>query len=61
MVHHSEEEWALSQILLRWFVMASLNVPREDGGCVEDVDAEGTRIRLVVMKLELAFTRVLIT
>jgi hypothetical protein len=59
MVHHGEEDWELSQILLRWFVMASLNVPGEDGDCVEGVDAEGTKIRLVVMKL--AFTRVWIT
>ena len=59
MVYHGEEEWALTQILLRRFVMASLNVLEEDGDCVEGVDAEGTKIRLVVMKL--AFARVLIT
>ena len=53
MVHHSEEEWALSQILQRWFVMASLSVPGEDRDCVEGVVAEGTKIRLVVMKLAL--------
>jgi hypothetical protein len=31
MVHHGEEDWALSQFLLRWSVTASLNVPQEDG------------------------------
>jgi hypothetical protein len=36
-VHHGEEEWALSQILLRWFLIASLNVPGLVGDCVEDV------------------------
>jgi hypothetical protein len=47
-VHHGEEDWVLVQILLRWLVMASLNVPGEDGDCIEGVDAEGTKIRLVV-------------
>ena len=46
-------EWALTQTLLRWFVMASLNVLGEDGDCNDGVDAEGTKIRLVVMKLDL--------
>jgi hypothetical protein len=59
MVHHGEEDWALSQILLRWFMMASLNVPEEDRDCDRRVVAEGTKIRLVVTKL--AFVRVLIT
>jgi len=31
-----------------------LNVPGEDGDCIEGVDAEGTKIRLVVMKLGFA-------
>ncbi len=36
-VHHGEEEWALSQILLRWFLMASLNVGGEVGDCVGEI------------------------
>jgi hypothetical protein len=53
MVHHGEEEWALSQILQRWFVMASLSVPGEEGTVLKVFVAEGTKIRLVVMKLAL--------
>jgi hypothetical protein len=54
MVHHGEEDWALSQILLRWFMMATLNISLEDRDCDGGVVAEGTKIRLVVMKLAFA-------
>jgi hypothetical protein len=37
MVHHGGEEWVLSQTLLRWFLIASLNVLGEVGDRVEDV------------------------